>query len=106
MFQKNKKQDEEYMGRYWEAVKKKYVPLLTLDPRWHQLFPDHMKTKRMIQLEKKLNKLIKKQGQTNNDLKDYEKTREEANTVINAIAKLNTVKYVITIDGTTNVNGK
>lgn len=38
--------------------------------------------------------------------KDYEKTREEANTVINAIAKLNTVKYVITIDGTTNVNGK
>ena len=37
MFQKNKKQDEEYMGRYWEAVKKKYVPLLTLDPRWHQL---------------------------------------------------------------------
>ena len=64
------------MGRYWEAVKKKYVPLLTLDPRWHQLFPDHMKTKRMIQLEKKLNKLIKKQGQTNNDLKDYEKTRK------------------------------
>ena len=38
--------------------------------------------------------------------KDYEKTREEANTVINAIAKLNTVQYVVTIDGTTNVNGK
>lgn len=38
--------------------------------------------------------------------KNYEDTREEANTVINAIAKLNTVKYVVTIDGTTNVNGK
>lgn len=38
--------------------------------------------------------------------KDYEKTRKEANTVINAIAQLNTVKYVVTIDGTTNVNGK
>lgn len=38
--------------------------------------------------------------------KDYEATRVEANTVINAIAKLNTVKYVVTIDGTTNVNGK
>lgn len=38
--------------------------------------------------------------------KNYEDTRVEANTVINAIAKLNTVKYVITIDGTTNVNGK
>lgn len=38
--------------------------------------------------------------------KNYEKTRVEANTVINAIAKLNDVKYVVTIDGTTNVNGK
>lgn len=39
--------------------------------------------------------------------KDYnENTRAEANTVINAIAQLNTVKYVVTIDGTTNVNGK
>lgn len=38
--------------------------------------------------------------------KNYEDTRVEANTVINAIAKLNTVKYVVTIDGTTNVNGK
>ena len=38
--------------------------------------------------------------------KNYEDTRVEANTVINAIAKLNAVKYVVTIDGTTNVNGK
>lgn len=38
--------------------------------------------------------------------KNYEATRVEANTVINAIAKLNTVKYVVIIDGTTNVNGK
>ena len=38
--------------------------------------------------------------------KNYEETRAEANTVINAIAKLNTVEYVVTIDGTTNVNGK
>ncbi len=38
--------------------------------------------------------------------KNYEETRVEANTVINAIAKLKDVKYVVTIDGTTNVNGK
>lgn len=38
--------------------------------------------------------------------KKYEDTRVEANTVINAIAKLKDVKYVVTIDGTTNVNGK
>lgn len=38
--------------------------------------------------------------------KNYEETRAEANTVINAIAQLKDVKYVVTIDGTTNVNGK
>lgn len=38
--------------------------------------------------------------------KNYEETRAEANTVINAIAKLKGVKYVVTIDGTTNVNDK
>lgn len=38
--------------------------------------------------------------------KNYETARVEANTVINAIAKLKDVKYVVTIDGTTNVNGK
>ena len=37
---------------------------------------------------------------------DYEDARVEANNVINAIAKLNTVKYVVTISGTTNVSGK
>lgn len=38
--------------------------------------------------------------------KNYEDARVEANNVINAIAKLNTVKYVVTISGTTNVSGK
>lgn len=38
--------------------------------------------------------------------KKNEDTRAEANTVINAIAQLKDVKYVVTIDGTTNVNGK
>lgn len=38
--------------------------------------------------------------------KNYEDARVEANNVINAIAKLNDVKYVVTISGTTNVSGK
>lgn len=78
MFQKNRKQDEEMAleEKYIVALKKKRVPLLTLDPRWHQLFPDHLKTKKLKKLEKNLNKLIKKQGQTNNDLKEYEKARK------------------------------
>lgn len=71
-----KSKEEELEEKYLEALRQVRVPLLTLDPRWHQLFPDHRKTKRLAQLEKNLNKLIKKQGQTNNDLKDYEKARK------------------------------
>ncbi len=78
MFQNKKKksQEMELEEKYIEALKRKRVPLLTLDPRWHQLFPDHLKTKKLAKLENNLNKLIKKQGQTNNDIKEYEKARK------------------------------
>ena len=68
--------EEELEERYLESLRYVKVPLLTLDPRWHQLFPDHLKTRTLVHLEKQLNKLIQKQGQTNNDLKEYEKTRK------------------------------
>ena len=68
--------EEELEERYLESLRYVKVPLLTLDPRWHQLFPDHLKTRKLVHLEKQLNKLIQKQGQTNNDLKEYEKTRK------------------------------
>ena len=74
MFQReNKKEEAAFEEKYLQALKGKRVPLLTLDPRWHQLFPEGTKPKKLSQLEKELNRLIKKQGQTNNDLKDYEK---------------------------------
>ena len=78
MFQNKTKQNEEMVleEKYIEALRRKRVPLLTLDSRWHQLFPDHLKTKKLAKLEKNLNKLIKKQGQTNNDIKEYEKARK------------------------------
>jgi F0F1-type ATP synthase membrane subunit b/b' len=50
---------------------KKKVPLLTLDQRWHELFPKDKKNRRIIELENKLNELIREQGQTNNDFKEY-----------------------------------
>ena len=68
--------EEELEERYLESLRYVKVPFLTLDPRWHQLFPDHLKTRKLVHLEKQLNKLIQKQGQTNNDLKEYEKTRK------------------------------
>lgn len=77
MFRKeNNEQEFELEEKYMKALKQLNVPLLTLDPRWHQLFPDHLKTKKLKKLEKNLNKLIKKQGQTNNDLKEYDKARK------------------------------
>ncbi len=73
---RKKSSEEERILYYRQALKNKKYPLLTLDPGWHELFPDHRKTKTIRQLEKRLNKLIKKQGQTNNDIKDYEKARK------------------------------
>lgn len=71
-----KSREEELEERYLESLRQVKVPLLPLDPRWHQLFPDHLKTRKLAQLEKQLNKLIQKQGQANNDLKEYERTKK------------------------------
>ena len=71
-----KAREEELEERYLESLRYVEVPLLTLDPRWHQLFPEHLKTRKLVHLEKHLNKLIQKQGQANNDLKEYEKTKK------------------------------
>lgn len=72
MERKRRKVQEEQMDYlYMQALKGKKIPLLTLDPKWHALFPDFRKNREIKQLEKELNQLIKKQGQTANDLKDY-----------------------------------
>lgn len=71
---KNKKNDMDYM--YIQALKNKNIPLLVLDPEWHELFPEHRKTSEIKRCEKKLNQLIKKQGQTSNDIKEYDKAKK------------------------------
>lgn len=71
MRKKNKTEEMELEEKYLRELKKLRVPLLTLDARWHQLFPDHLKTKKLKRLEKELNELVKKQGQLNQDLKDF-----------------------------------
>lgn len=73
---KKKDQEDVLTEQNIRVLEKIQVPLLTIDPRWHQLFPEHLKTKTLIKKEKYLNKLIKKQGQTNNDLKEYEKAKK------------------------------
>lgn len=73
---KNKSEDEILDEYFMEVLEGKHIPLLTLDVRWHSLFPDHRKNSEIKKLEKELNTLIKKQGQTENDLKDYAKTKK------------------------------
>lgn len=76
MGRKRKRQEEEQRTVYFlESLQNRQIPLLPLDARWHELFPDFRKTCRIKALEKRLNKLIQKQGQTNNDLKEYEKPK-------------------------------
>ncbi len=64
-----------------EEVKKnmayKHLPIVTLDERWHQLFPDTEKTPEIRQHEKKLNELLKRQGQITNDLKTVKKIKND-----------------------------
>lgn len=77
MGRKKKRLEEEQRTVYFlEALQNRQIPLLPLDARWHELFPDFRKTGRIKALEKRLNKLIQKQGQTNNDLKEYEKAKK------------------------------
>ena len=77
MGRKRKRQEEEQRTVYFlESLQNRQIPLLPLDARWHELFPDFRKTSRIKALEKRLNKLIQKQGQTNNDLKEYEKAKK------------------------------
>ena len=73
---KRKQEDEEITLYFLHALEGKKLPLLPLDARWHDLFPDFRKTGTIKSLEKRLNKLIQKQGQTTNDLKEYEKAKK------------------------------
>lgn len=73
---KKKKQDQDMTYYYLDALKNKKIPILVLDQKWHELFPDFRKTDDIRELEKKLLDLIKQQGQAANDLKDYDKAKK------------------------------
>lgn len=57
-------------------IKNKKIPILTLDSRWHELFPENMKTSRIKELEQKVNQLLKTQGKLVNDIKDMKNLKK------------------------------
>ena len=76
MLRKKKKKDDERDYMYLQALKNKKIPLLVLDPQWHELFPEHRKTSEIKNCEKRLNELIRMQGQTANNIKEYDKAKK------------------------------
>lgn len=71
MGKKEKKAD------FHKFVKDKKLPILTLDARWHELFPEDYKTAEIRELEQKVNNLLKKQGKLVNDIKDMKKLKKD-----------------------------
>lgn len=55
---------------YTNIVRDKNLPILTLDARWHELFPEETKTQTIRELEQKVNNLLKRQGKLVNGIKD------------------------------------
>jgi len=51
-------------------LKGKNIPILTLDNRWHQLFPAKEKPSHISKLESEVNLLLKRQGKVVSDLKE------------------------------------
>ncbi|NLK27915.1 MAG: hypothetical protein GX306_06185 [Clostridiales bacterium] len=59
-----------------KVIKNRKLPILTLDSRWHEIFPEEEKTSEIKDLERKLNELLAKQGKLVNEIKDYKKIKK------------------------------
>lgn len=60
-----------------KIFKGKKIPLLTLDERWHALFPDYNKPVSVKVIENNLNDLIKQQGKLINDMKGLKQLKNK-----------------------------
>ncbi len=60
---------------FTKVVRDKKLPILTLDSRWHEIFPEDLKTSAIRDLEQKVNNLLKKQGKLVNDIKDMKRLK-------------------------------
>lgn len=60
-----------------KLLSKKRVPIAILDEHWHQLFEKEGKTIRIIEMERKLGELMKKQGKLVNDVKDMKAAKHQ-----------------------------
>lgn len=53
------------------------VPLVTVDKRWHELFPEKYKTQKIKSMEADVKALVKKQGKLVNENKDLKRAKKK-----------------------------
>lgn len=53
------------------------VPLVTVDKRWHELFPEKYKSSKIKSLEADVKSLVKKQGKLVNENKDLKRAKKK-----------------------------
>lgn len=72
-----KKEQESVDLHLMDIILKSKMPILTLDERWHNLFPEEVKTPKIKELERRLNDLVKSQGKLGTDLSDLKKLKKK-----------------------------
>lgn len=73
---RKKKQVSEY-DEVRRMVRSTRIPILVLDNKWHELFPDYKKTSKIKELERQLNELLKKQGKITDESKEMKKLKQK-----------------------------
>lgn len=58
-----------------QLLRKKRLQILTLDEHWHRLFTEEDKSDRLRKLEAEVNKLLKRRGKVNTDLKEIKSVK-------------------------------
>lgn len=71
-----RKENEITYEEIYNELLGKYIPILTLNKKWHDLFFDG-KSKEILSLEKELNDLLKGQGKNNTDKEDLTNLKKQ-----------------------------
>lgn len=59
-----------------EYLRSKHIPIVILDPKWHQIFEQVSKPSYLVGKEARMNELLKRQGKLNTDLKEIRKLKK------------------------------
>jgi len=76
---KNKEvlEEEEQISELELLLKKRQIPILKLDTRWHQLFPEENKSDVIRKCESEVNHLLKNRGKTTNEIEELKKLKSK-----------------------------